>query len=202
MTKRFAISVGAPWLYSKLLPRWFVLRVIPSIRNNRVIKPVLPTQSNRKIRGNNISVKLDELDRFRVSFYLNDDTLKKIRSTSKVQSFKDLKKINHDLLMSYGKSWLLRLFKRLRLPSIVSKRVSNWLLNLIMKYMNKSAERLWGKVKQFGFQSKGCTIEFVINLPKGFTKNIKKMSLVKIPSLIKSLASSRVQILGHVGYRM
>jgi len=42
----------------------------------------------------------------------------------------------------------------------------------------------------------------VINLPKGFTKNIKKMSLVKIPSLIKSLASSRVQILGHVGYRM
>jgi len=68
--------------------------------------------------------------------------------------------------------------------------------------MNKSAERLWGKVKQFGFQSKGCTIEFVINLPKGFTKNIKKMSLVKIPSLIKSLASSRVQILGHVGYRM
>jgi hypothetical protein len=202
MTRRFAFAIGLPWLYSKGLPRWYSLRLISSVQPNQEVKPISPISNNKKIRGNNISVKLDELDRFRVAFYLNNETLKKLRSAVGVKSFQELKKLCNDLLMSYGKGWLRRLFGRLKIPSIIAKRVTNWLLKLIIKYINKSAGKLIAKIGRLAFQSRGCTIEFVLNLPKGFTKAIRKITLIKIPGLIKSLAASKIQIFGHPGFRM
>jgi hypothetical protein len=202
MTRRFAVVIGLPWLYSKSLPRWYSLRITSSIQPEQEVKPSLPVSSNKKIRGNNISVKLDELDRFRVAFYLNNETLKKLRSAAGVKSFQELKKLCNDLLMSYGKGWLRRLFNRLKIPSIIAKRATNWLLKLITKYINKSAGKLIAKIGRLAFQPKGCTIQFVINLPKGFTRAIKKISLTKIPGLIRSLAASKVQIFGYAGYRI
>ena len=73
--------------------------------------------------------------------------------------------------MSYGKGWLRRLFNRLKIPSIIAKRATNWLLKLITKYINKSAGKLIAKIGRLAFQPKGCTYSVCYQSSKGIYKS-------------------------------
>lgn len=154
----------------------------------------------QKIRGNNISIKLDQLDRFRVSLYLNDLTIKRIRSLVKSQSFQELKKIVNDLILSYGRTWLLNLFNRIKIPLSISKTITNFLLRLVIRYLNKTGGKLIDKINRLANQSKGATIQFVLQLPKNFTKNIRAISLKNLPLMLKDLASISARIYAYPSY--
>jgi len=210
MTKRFAQAIGAPWLWSPKLRRWYIIRLVrpvlahaisTRVTSSPVVVRVPTTPTTLSIRTNNISVRIDQLDRFRVLFYLNNDTVTRLRSLAGLK-VGELKKVLEDLVSSYGQSWLISLFNALKIPPSISKAISRWLVKLVKGYINRASSGLIQNLDKLANQPNGVTIGFIVQLPQDFVKSVKGITILKLPYLLRDIARISFTLAASPGYKM
>jgi hypothetical protein len=153
------------------------------------------------MRGNSVKAGIDTLGRFKISFYLNAQTVKKLKSMAGTATLRGTRFLLTKMASS-GTTWLTALFSRLRIPRIISKGLSKLLTRLAVRFINKQSSIILKKINSIGNISRGITISIKVKLPQNFVQIIRKIRPLQIPSLIRNLIKSSILITVVSGNRV
>jgi hypothetical protein len=177
--------------------------VTPSVAATGAGRVLSPTLSSPIIpmRGNNVAIRLGQNDRLKVVVYLNDITVKRLRSMTGSASFKELRTVVSDLISKYGLESISRLLTNIKIPAPVAKALANMMVRLAMRQFNSGLSHIIQKLNQFAAQSKGISIALTAPLPRDFMRKMLKAPL-SLTNLLKQISSTlnMFTIVVHPGY--
>ena len=208
-TKNIASIFGLSRFWSPRLPMYFIFTGIKGIKISQGVRLTRNYSiglgegqvARGSIRGNSVKAGIDTLGRYGISFYLNAETIKKLKSMAGTAILRGTRFLLTKMTSS-GQAWLTTLFSRLRIPRFISKGLSKLLTKLAVRFVNKYSSIILRKLNSIRNISRGITISIRIKLPKDFIKIIRKIRPLQIPFLIRNLIKSSIFITVVAGYKI
>ncbi|MGH9978412.1 MAG: hypothetical protein ACRD8Z_21660, partial [Nitrososphaeraceae archaeon] len=213
LSRRTSEILRIPKLFSPSFQTYYIIRRavprpvsmvgparIPAVPRPMSMVGPSPTPGN-VIRPNDIKIGLDTLGKLKLSFYLNPETLSRLRSLG-VLRISTLRKEFSRLMAQNGRHWLKRLFTRLRIPSNFAGLASRLLLRLATTIINKSSTGLIQRILSHAQNPRGVTVMLQIQLPSNITQVIRRVSVIQLPSLVHRLLRSAFAITASAGYNI
>jgi hypothetical protein len=208
-TKKIASIFRLSRFWSSQFPMYFIftkirgVNVSPTMTSTTSYSRPMREEEFEKgsMRGNSVKAGIDTLGRFKISFYLNAQTVKKLKSMAGTATLRGTRFLLTKMASS-GTTWLTALFSRLRIPRIISKGLSKLLTRLAVRFINKQSSIILKKINSIGNISRGITISIKVKLPQNFVQIIRKIRPLQIPSLIRNLIKSSILITVVSGNRV
>jgi hypothetical protein len=209
MSRRTARIIKMPGIWSRATPTFFIIRnaspasrgVGGGIGSPQLAIPTPSTVSRAPIRGNDIRVGVDSMSRLRASLYLNDETVRGLKSLAGNAINRGLRAVLTRIVTS-GQTWLTNLLSRLRIPRALGRAVAHLLIKLIERYLTKAASNLVQRINALANRPGGITITLSIQLPKDIVRTLQRITPLQIPSLIATLVRSPFSLIVSAGYNM
>jgi hypothetical protein len=201
MTRRTAKVFGIPSLWSRVLPTYFIVRGVTPKTAAGSAEPVVSSEVGMAPpRGNDVSAKVDSLGRYRLSIYLNNQTVKSLKKQG-AEGYKEVRATLGRIIVS-GQAALMNLLTRIRIPRIIARALVKLLLRLAMRYLTQATTKIMQRLNALANTNKGITISLIVQLPRDFARSLARISPLQIPSLLRKLAKSSFSVAVSAGYNM
>ena len=116
-------------IWSRAMPTYFIVRrAFPATRTISASPTITPAREEF-VRSNDASIKIDTLGRLRASVYLNDSTLKTLRTLGPNIS-KGMKPVLNRIVAS-GRRWITNLLTRIRIPRRLARALAGLLVRIL-----------------------------------------------------------------------
>jgi hypothetical protein len=191
-----------------------ILRYDPAWRNYYFVKilqavgkpmqaPVSPSLPASTVRSNDISIRFDKT-RLEIRIYLNDLTIRRIKSLAGTRTIAELNKSVVDILKTPGSNVLHKLLIRLNLPSSVSKEVVSLMLGLVIRRLNESIGSIATRISSLPAHPDGITLTLSLMLPSDFISDLPSVTTAALGgNLAKTLSSITLSPIEPLpGYRL
>ena len=191
-----------------------ILRYDPAWRNYYFVKilqavgrpmheaagPLPPASA---VRSNDISIRFDRM-RLEIRIYLNDLTIRRVKSLAGTRPIAELNKSVVDILKTPGSNVLHKLLIRLKMPPSVSKQVVSLILGLVIRRLNKSIGRITTRISSLPAHPDGITLTLSLMLPSDLISDLPRLTIAalsgNLSKLLSSITLSRIKPLP--GYRL
>ena len=192
-----------------------ILRYDPSWRNYcfvKILRPVgrpmqetpsAPLPDKGAVRSNDISIRFDRT-RLELRIYLNDLTIRSVKSLARTRMIADLNKSVSDIIKTLGSNILYKQLRRLKIPSWISKQIVSLILGLVIRRLNRSIGKIVARISSISAHPDGITLTSSLILPSGFISNLRRLTIASLawnlPRLLSSITLSPIEPLP--GYRL
>ncbi|HEX2472658.1 MAG TPA: hypothetical protein VHJ59_07900, partial [Nitrososphaera sp.] len=201
MTRRTARVFGIPSLWSRVLPTYFIVRGVTPKTAAGSAEPVVSSEVGMAPpRGNDVSAKVDSLGRYRLSIYLNNQTVKSLKKQG-AEGYKEVRATIGRIIVS-GQAALMNLLTRIKIPRIFARALVKLLLRLAMRYLTQATSKIMQRLNALANTNKGITISLIVQLPRDFARSLTRISPFQIPSILRKLAKSSFSVAVSAGYNM
>jgi hypothetical protein len=153
-------------------------------------------------RANEVRVGLDTLSRLRVSVFLRPETIRRLVSLARTASLRGLRHVLNHLTLS-GRTWLINLLTRLRVPRNLSRVIARLLLRLVIRLFARTSSSIIQRIN--GLRNRlasGVTIVLAIQLPMGILRSLLRTSPLRLPSLLRTITRSAFSLTVSAGYNL
>ena len=143
------------------------------------------------LRSNDVNLRFVQPNKFEAKIYINDNTLKGIRSTEIHNLIPKLLRTAEGLLLTTGARSLRNLLTRLRIPSSVGTEITNLLLGVTTKQLNRNAGEISRRLSLMKDGTQGLTLVLTLSLPVSFIGSLIGHRIgVRGPSISKMFKMS------------
>ncbi len=201
--RRTRKPTGGRWPY-KAGRRFYVAKI--SQHGVTLPKPMQPTQSTGRVavRSNGVDVKFLAPKTVVLRVYLNEETARTIKTGARNRYIANLSKSLSNQLLEVGSKSIHNFLTRIKIPSVVSRRITGMLLRWVDKNLSIKAKELLEKfIRATDKPAQGVTVKLTVDLPFRLT-DLLKLNPLTIASFLAKAVMSPPQAAIEVspGYRL